>query len=158
VQVAKTGSPGFVPVLYAEDDGNDIFFMAMAFGAAGVENPLIAVQDGQEAIDYLSGHGDYSDRRRCPFPCLLLTDIKMPRMDGFELLDWLKQRAAFRDLPKIVLSSSVQEPDLRRAGELGACSYFMKPTEHTKLTAIVREWQRTVLTPHCCTAPGLGRQ
>ena len=139
------------PVLLAEDDEHDVFFMRRAFERVGVAAPLQAVRDGQEAIDYLSGAGQYGDRSRYPFPCLLVTDIKMPRLDGFDVLAWLQQRPEFNDLPRLVVSSSCQESDLKYCLDLGARGYWMKPSSVEKLDEVVREWQHTFLAEHCAT-------
>src|SRR5512133_3063139 len=116
------------PILLAEDEPHDVFFMRRAFEQAGVANPLQSVADGAEAIDYLSGTGQYADRRRYPLPCLLVTDIKMPKVDGFDLLAWLQTQPQFKDLPRLVISSSCHEKDLKRSLGLGALAYFTKPS------------------------------
>ena len=75
-------------VLIAEDDQNDLVFMRMAFGQAGMPNPVQTVRDGGEAIAYLAGRGIYADRDQYPFPTLMLLDLKMPCKDGFDVLAW----------------------------------------------------------------------
>src|SRR5436190_5741750 len=99
------------PVLLVEDDDNDILFMQIAFKRAGMEHPLVAVHDGEMAIEYLSGTGRYNDRERFPLPCIIVTDLKMPRMDGFDLLEWMQGRPELAGTPAIVLSSSDQPAD-----------------------------------------------
>src|SRR4030095_3222751 len=126
-----------VPILLVEDDENDILFMQLAFKRAGMPNLLIAVHDGVEAMDYLSGTDRYADRNQFPVPCLMLTDLKMPRMDGFDLLAWIQSRADLLHIPIIVLSSSNQPEDRRRALELGAREYWVKPSEIQTLMRIV---------------------
>src|SRR5512146_292359 len=135
--------PDVMPVLLAEDEEHDVFLMQRAFGLAGVANRLIAVRDGQEAIRYLHGQGPYADRSRFPEPCLLLLDLKMPLVDGFEVLGWVRQHPAWRDaLPVIVLSSSDHEKDVQKAFELGAHDYLAKPMNFNALVALVRELKR----------------
>lgn len=112
--------------------------LRMAYERAGVTNPLVVVRDGQEAVDYLSGAGDYSDRQRFPLPGLLLLDLKMPRMSGFDVLGWLAGRPEFKDLPAIVLSSSPDQSDIRRAKEAGALEYIVKPHSLRELVAILQ--------------------
>ncbi len=138
-----------VPILLVEDDDNDVLFMQIAFKRAGMSNPLIALHDGAEAIDYLSGTGQYADRDRFPMPCLILTDLKMPRMDGFDLLAWLKDHPEILHVPIIVLSSSNQPEDRRRALELGARDYWVKPSEIQTLMRIVEHMRHTWVAIHC---------
>jgi CheY-like chemotaxis protein len=126
------------PILLAEDDENDTFFLRRALVQSGVRNALIAVQDGQEAVDYLSGKGPYADRAAHPLPGLLLLDLKMPKMGGFEVLAWLSSQPDLKELPVVVLSSSGQDSDIHRARELGADDYQVKPPDFVCLVDIVR--------------------
>jgi CheY-like chemotaxis protein len=71
-----------LPILYAEDDPNDVVLLQHAFRAAEISNPLHVAKDGQEAIDYLAGAGEFADRARYPLPCLLIMDIKLPRISS----------------------------------------------------------------------------
>jgi len=107
-------------ILLAEDDENDILLFRRAFAKASVPNPLMVVKDGEGAIAYLSGAGVYSDRNQYPFPSLLITDLKMPRLTGFDILTWMRNQAQPIDLRTIVLTSSVHEADKRLAFDLGA--------------------------------------
>ena len=86
-------------ILYAEDDSNDAIFMQFAFDEAKVRALLRIVHDGQEAIDYLAGTGEFADRGRHPLPTLMLLDLKMPRKGGLEVLQWMRQQPAFQCLP-----------------------------------------------------------
>ena len=113
--------------LVAEDDGNDVFFLQRAFQQAKIENPLHIVGDGQEAIDYLSGEGKFSDRSLYPLPHLFILDLKMPRKTGLDVLLWLQEQPELRCLPVLVLSSSAQRTDIERAYELGANAFVVKP-------------------------------
>ena len=113
--------------LVAEDDGNDVFFLQRAFQQAKIENPLHVVGDGQEAIDYLSGEGKFSDRSLYPLPHLFILDLKMPRKTGLDVLLWLQEQPELRCLPVLVLSSSAQRTDIERAYELGANAFVVKP-------------------------------
>jgi CheY-like chemotaxis protein len=114
-------------ILLAEDDENDIFLMRRAFEAAKIPNPLFVVQNGQEAVNYLAGHGDYSARDRYPRPALLLLDLKMPWMDGFDVLAWLRKQPQFDGLPVVVLTSSKLQSDIDKSRELGVYDYRVKP-------------------------------
>ena len=136
-------------ILLADDQEHDAFFLRRAIKSAGLQIQLHAVQDGEQAVDYLCGSNLYADRLRHPLPCLLVTDIKMPRFDGFELLAWLQTRREFASLPKLVMSSSCHEGDLKRCLDLGATAFFTKPSEPEQLVAMVGEWHRDWLVAHC---------
>jgi CheY-like chemotaxis protein len=116
-----------VPILLAEDDENDIFLMGRAFDRAGIPNRLLVVRNGQEAIDYLAGTGQYADREKFPVPGLILLDLKMPWMDGFDVLTWLRAQKRFNELPVVVLTSSKLQADVDRSRQLGVYDYRVKP-------------------------------
>lgn len=126
------------PLLVAEDDENDVFFLRHAFGEAEIQNPLYVARDGQEAIDYLAGKGTYADRRQHPLPCLLILDLNMPRMNGMEVLRWKRQQSSLHSLPALVLSSSADREDIERAYELGASGYVVKPASISKRAGLAR--------------------
>ena len=126
------------PVLYAEDDENDTFLMERAFKRVGVTNPLRIVLDGKLAVEYLSGTGPYSNRQEHPFPCLVLLDLNMPGISGFDVLKWLRTQPATSILPVLVLTSSNLESDIHRAYRLGANGYLIKPGNHSELLDMVK--------------------
>ena len=115
------------PILYADDDDNDVFFLKRAFAEAGITNPIEAVTDGLQAIHYLAGEGKFSDRARYPLPCLIMLDIQLPRKSGMEVLQWLRQVSGLPCLPVIMLSSSARRDDINNAYYLGANSFIVKP-------------------------------
>ena len=129
----------FAPILLAEDDEDDIFIMRRALRSAGIANPLQIVRDGREAIQYLKGEGAYADRKQYPWPCLLLLDLRMPLMDGFDVLAWLQRRRRPKDLLAVILSNSKDEADMLRASELGADAYAIKPDAYDDLVTIIRQ-------------------
>jgi CheY-like chemotaxis protein len=136
-------------ILLAEDSESDLMLMRFAFEKAKVKRPIQVAQDGQEAVDYLSGTGIYANRKKYPEVCVLITDVKMPRMDGFELLAWLNERPEYVRLPRIVLSASGLEEDRRRAAELGSCAYFVKPSELNELIEVVAHLDEKWISEHC---------
>src|SRR4030095_9287135 len=85
------------------------------------------VNDGQEALDYLQGKGQYADRSRFPLPTVIFLDIKMPRLNGFEVLKWLKEQETFKRIPVAMITSSQMQEDIDRVYELGASAYLVKP-------------------------------
>jgi len=125
-------------VLIAEDDPSDVFLLERAFQAAGIPASLHFVRDGQEAIDYLGGEADYSDRTAYPLPDLMLLDLKMPRLNGFDVLEWLRKQPGLKRLLVTILTSSDQSTDINRAYDLGANSYLLKPHRSDQLTELVQ--------------------
>ena len=135
----------FAPVLYAEDSRDDVFFMQRVWETAGIPNPLITVKDGQLAIDYLAGQGEYADRQRHPMPCLLLLDLKLPRKSGFDVLRWLREQPSLRNLKVVIVSGSNQDADMDLARSFGVLDYVVKPSSPSRLLEIVRKNQRAWL-------------
>jgi CheY-like chemotaxis protein len=117
-------------VLLVEDDLNDIFLVKRAFKLARLETPLQVVTDGEEAVHYLKGEGKYADRQAHPLPKLIVMDIKMPRLSGFEVLEWIKRDGPLRRIPIVIVSSSDRPDDITRAYELGANAYMIKPMNY----------------------------
>ena len=111
---------GHTTILVADDDQNDVFFLRRAFQKSGVSHAVMHVSDGQQAIDYLLGEADYRDRIRYPVPVLVLLDLKMPKVDGFDVLAWLKTRPELVGLPVVVLSSSSHSGSSWQAPACGA--------------------------------------
>ena len=126
------------PVLYADDEPDDRFFMHYAWEQAGIANPLLDAADGQEAIDYLAGHGPFATRRKHPLPCLLLLDLNMPGKNGFEVLHWVRAYPPLKTLPVVIISGSNQPSDRERAQELGITDYVVKPPSVTDLVELLR--------------------
>jgi CheY-like chemotaxis protein len=124
-------------ILLAEDREDDIVLIQRAFEKGGIRNPLIVVRDGEEAINYLTGVVPFSDRERFPIPALLLLDLKMPRMDGFEVLGWLKTQPGLAALRVVVLTSSEDIGDVTKAYQLGANSFLVKPLDFHNTVAMV---------------------
>ena len=135
---AATNSVKVPSILIAEDDDNDVFFLERAFKQAQVSNPRFRVRDGEEAIAYLQGDGEFSEREKFPLPHLLLLDLKMPRKNGFEVIAWVRSRPGFRRLIIVVLSSSKEDPDINRAYDMGVNSYLVKPARFEALMEMVR--------------------
>ena len=134
-------------ILLAEDEENDAFLIKCAFKEVGLVNPLVVVRDGEEAIHYLKGSGPYSDRASYPFPCLVLLDLKMPRLDGFDVLAWRKKQRHLKSLPIIVVTSSNQEADNKKALDLGAAGYFVKRSDFQYLIVVVEQLRDRWIEP-----------
>ena len=112
------------PVLVVDDDDDDLFNFQRAAAKAGLANPVVCLRNGEEAVEYLKGGGEGARNEE---PVVVVLDLKMPRMSGFEVLEWLRQQPGLRRLPVIVFTSSSQDPDVQRAYDLGANSYLVKP-------------------------------
>jgi CheY-like chemotaxis protein len=125
-------------VLIVDDDPNDIELMQLAFEKAKAPCGLMSVSDGAEAIRYLSGEGKYSDRKQFPMPLLVLLDINMPRVNGFDVLAWIQKSAPSRFPLVITLSYSHLESDIRRAYELGTSAYIAKPVDLDSSVSLVK--------------------
>lgn len=124
-------------VLLAEDDENDIVFFKRAFEK--VEHPVSVqiVRDGEEAIAYLRGAGQFNDREAHPFPTVLMLDLKMPKVDGLGVLRWIVDNPDCKVLPAIIFSSSAREQDIEEAYHLRVNTYFAKPTSFHELVPLI---------------------
>ena|SRR5215471_956520 len=116
-------------ILLAEDREDDILLIRKAFEKGGLLNPLQVVKNGEEAVAYLKGEGKFSDRAKYPLPQLLIVDLKMPLMDGFEVIQWVRQQPNLAPMRIVVLTSSDHIKDVNRAYRLGANSFLVKPDE-----------------------------
>jgi CheY-like chemotaxis protein len=125
-------------LLVVEDNEDDILFLERAFEEASLRNPLQILRDGDSAVEYLSGIGEYADRDRYPLPPLVLLDIRLPRRSGLEVLSWIKQQSGLRRLPVVILTTSRENSDINRAYDLGANSYLLKPVEPDDLREMVK--------------------
>jgi CheY-like chemotaxis protein len=125
-------------ILLVEDEENDAMLVKMAFKKNEILNPVQWVKDGLEAIAYLNGEGDYANRSLYPFPEVLILDLKMPRMNGLELLAWIREHPEYRVIPTIIMSSSRLEADVEKAYNLGANTYMIKPSSFEELARITK--------------------
>ncbi|MGY0503952.1 response regulator [Luteimonas sp. e5] len=117
-----------LPILLAEDSLADAEMAVDALREANLANPIVHVEDGVEVMEYLRREGRFADRSPGD-PAVLLLDIKMPRMDGLEVLQQLRADDTFRHLPVVILSSSREESDLARSWNLGVNAYVVKPVD-----------------------------
>jgi CheY-like chemotaxis protein len=130
---------GQAAILFVDDDSNDMLLVQRALNKAGLSYPLIHKRDGEEAIDYLSGNPPYFDRAKHPLPRLILLDIKMPKMNGFDVLGWLQRQPALAKIPVVILTASVRVEDQSEAEKLGAAGYRTKPVDFGELVDIIRD-------------------
>ena len=152
-------SDGNFKILVVDDSDDDLFFIRKALDRVGIGKTVNSVHDGQEAIDYLCGHGEFSNRQKFPFPTIILSDLKMPRMSGFELLRWVREHPDCGVIPTILFTSSAIEDDVREAYRLGANAYMVKPSKPEELDELLRTvcefWSRCERPVHLenCTRP-----
>ena len=116
------------PLLIVEDNADDITMLRRVLTQAGTVNPVQIVSNGEEAIKYLSGEGQFADRTRFPLPRLMITDINMPRRGGFELLRWLRAHPQVQAVPSLILTGSNSPADIEQAFQGGVHGYFVKPS------------------------------
>ena len=121
--------PGQPVILLAEDDEDYVLLIKEAFSKARITNIVHVVWSGEEAIMYLQGRGKYANRDEYPLPDLVLLDLKMPRVNGFEVLKWLRADPGLSALRVLVLTSSDQIRDVNEAYRLGANSFMVKPMD-----------------------------
>jgi len=113
-------------ILLAEDSPDDVLIFQIAFRRATLPYDIYVVRDGEQAMDYLQGAGNYGDRQRFPFPDVLILDLRMPIKSGFEVLEWLRERREISQMQVVVLSSSDEGRDRQRATNLGVGTFFVK--------------------------------
>lgn len=126
------------PLLLADDDADEAFLVVRAFRDAGVANPVVVVPDGEAAIRYLEGRGDYADRLAHPWPALLMLDQKLPGRSGLEVLEWIRNGSGAPTLPVLVLSASTYDSDVQAAYLVGANGYLVKPATYEETVAMAR--------------------
>lgn len=125
-------------IFLVEDDPDDLELTLRAFNRSGVVNPVVVARDGVEALDYLFGRGAYAGRDISDIPAVMLLDLKLPKVDGLEVLRAVRADARIGLLPVVILTSSNQERDIIDSYQLGANSYVRKPVVFGELAEAVR--------------------
>jgi CheY-like chemotaxis protein len=124
-------------ILLVEDNADDVLFMKRALQKICPGADLKVAANGEEAVAYLSGEGKYADRAHYPPPSRVLLDLKLPRMSGLEVLEWIRHRDGLAKLPVVILTSSKEPEDVQRAHALGIDDYLIKPVGYPALVALV---------------------
>ena len=130
---------GWPTILHVDDDPGDRELVQHAFKSLQVKLNIQWVEDGQAATDYLSGVGIYGNRESFPLPELMLLDLKMPRKNGFEVLEWVRHEDSLKWLPVVVFTASNAPRDIKRCLEIGANSVVVKPTDYGHLVSCLKD-------------------
>jgi CheY-like chemotaxis protein len=133
-------------ILLCEDNREDAFLLRRAFAKADLACSILDVRNGQQAINYLSGTGLFTNREEHPLPDLVVLDLKMPLMDGFEVLAWMQTKPELKGIPAIILSGSAESADVEASQKLGAQEYLVKPKDWDELISFARKLHERYLS------------
>ena len=132
----STPNTPLLPILLIEDEASDAKLLIRKFERVGIENPILHLNNGDAALAYFSGIGDYTDRELYPLPVLIILDLKLPGVGGMELLPIIRRNRETKAIPIVVLTSEEEDRIVRGAYELGANSYLVKSADDPKLLAM----------------------
>ncbi len=125
-------------ILIIDDDPDDTALIKRALLSLGPKSPIRSVSSGKELREYLERAGGHADREAFPYPDLILLDLRMPEINGFEVLGWLKRESSHSLIPVIVVSSFDRQREIRKSYELGACTFLSKPLSPATILTAVR--------------------
>jgi len=132
----------FRTILIIEDESADAALLLRGFEKAQVLNPVVHLTNGDDALRYLAGKGQYADRKKYPLPALMLLDLKLPGMTGIQLLQWMRVQGEIKRIPVVVLTSDENPDTINAAYDLGANSYLVKPGNAAEINRMVQTIQR----------------
>ena len=132
-------------ILVAEDDRHDVMLLKRALAKAEVGLPVRFVWDGEEAVNYLQGQPPYNDRRVCPLPSVVVLDLTMPRMGGFDVLEWIRARRELDKLAVVMWSGTASAADTAKAYHLGADVCFVKQTDPEGIKCVAEQIKQVAL-------------
>ncbi len=124
-------------ILLVEDNPSDVALTRRALEKSRIKNKMVVVEDGAEALDYLFCTGTYADRDPCDLPTVVLLDLKLPKVDGLEVLRRLRSNDKTRRLPIVIMTSSKEDVDVASAYDFGANSYIRKPVDFNQFAEAV---------------------
>lgn len=133
----STNTPG--TLLLVEDNADDEELTLMAFEQGGITNPVVVARDGVEALDYLFATGIYRDRPPENLPALILLDLQLPRINGLEVLQRIKQSPRTQKIPVVILTTSNEQKDLVESYSLGCNSYIQKPVDYDRFLNVIQQ-------------------
>lgn len=128
-------------ILLIEDESSDAELLLRGFDKAKVLNPIVHLSSGDEALRYLAGRGEFSDRIKFPLPALILLDLKLPGMTGMQLLQWMHVQGEIKRIPLVVLTADDRQETVNAAYDLGANSYLVKPGKPDEIARMVKVLQ-----------------
>ena len=137
-EMAMTATAGSGAILVADDDPNDLFVIRRRLNKAKITNPVVSFHDGEEIIGFLRPLAAAGEKSL--FPAVIFLDIKMPKVDGFEVLRWIRKQRDLKDVPVVMLSGSDEPRDLKRATELGASRYLVKHPPSDVFAKVIAEY------------------
>ena len=143
--LVMTGPPQTKPqavILYAEDEDNDVMLFRHVLENSTLPLSLQIVKDGQSAVDYLAGSGPFANRELYPFPSVVLLDLNMPLMTGFEVLGWVRNQPQFQNLPVVIYTASSHEGDMQEAQALGVDDFIIKSGDFGTIQKLLLDLQR----------------
>jgi CheY-like chemotaxis protein len=129
--------PALGTIMLIEDEAADSLIIRRAFEKAGVENPIQTMTNGDAALAYLEGIGEYQNRTKYPLPIFILLDLKLPGMMGLQLLKWIRTKKDLRLIPIVVLTNSAEDSNVKSAYEAGANSYLLKPADRGEVDRVI---------------------
>ena len=125
-------------ILLADDSPDDLASVQLALKAADIGNPVLMLEDGSKVLAYLKGEGEYANRELHPLPKILLLDLNMPGIDGFDVLEWLNAESTLRNILVIVISGHSGLREVNQAYALGANSFLLKPADPLEIRNLVK--------------------
>jgi DNA-binding response OmpR family regulator len=129
--------PDLRPIVLVEDDANDVELTLLALAEHNLANPVIVLRDGVAALDYLYSRGEYAEQAR-PNPVVVLLDLKMPKLNGLDVLKQIKSDDRLKLMPVVMLTSSREERDLVASYQLGVNAYVVKPVSFQEFVSAIR--------------------
>ncbi|MCW3075954.1 MAG: response regulator [Bacteroidetes bacterium] len=129
--------PNAIEIILVEDNPDDAALTKRAFKNNKISNSFIHLKNGEEALEFIFEGATYEDKKFSTKPKIILLDLKMPKVNGMEVLEKIKSHPDTKDIPVVVLTSSAEDPDIKRCYDLGANSYIVKPVEFEKFTKTV---------------------
>ena len=151
MRMARADTADSTVLLMADDDPGDCLLTEKALRKADITCPLYVVHDGAELLDYLKHEGDYADPAAAPRPSLILLDLNMPKINGTEVLERLREEPELSQIPVVILTTSDEERDIAASYALGANAYMVKPSAFDDMVSVAQvvkaHWLETVRLP-----------
>ena len=157
-EVDKKRADRVMNILLVEDNAADVKIALRAFTKSKLKNEIYVVNNGQEALDFIYHNGKYQDKEKFPTPDLILLDIKIPKLDGFQVLERIKNDLQYSYIPIIMLTSSRNEEDIARSYRGGASSFIAKPVDYAEFVKVVDGFNYYWHIINKLSAPDMGKE